>query len=238
MTLFEAFNFMNFVLDKDYNGQVLKPDYFNLLLQTSNLSYYKLKFGLPEEYQPGQPVPRQAVDVSRKLSDDLRNFKKESIVTVDGNNVGVFPGDYSHMDSARYGRAVTIDGNPETYWQPLEMLTSDEMASRRSNYTKRPTEKNPVGEYIPDSAGNSGIRIYPTSIAQVTFVYYRLPLKPVFAYTIVDDEIQYDSGSSVEWEWPEDCHVDLIRIMSSDMGINVREQLITEFSEMKQQKGV
>ncbi len=231
MTLFEAFNFMNFVLDKDYNGQVLKPDYFNTLLLASNISYYKLKFGLPEEYRPGQPVPRQAVDISRKLTDDLRAFKITATMTIDGSGIGSFPGGYSHMDSMKYGRAVTIDTVGYTYWSPVEELTSGQAADRLGNYTKRPTEKNPIGEYT-----STGVIVYPVTINQVTIVYYRMPIQPVFIWSVSNDEIS-DNGST-EWEWPVDCHMDLVRLMSSDMGINVREQLITEFSEMKLQKGV
>ncbi len=232
MTLFEAYEFMLFVLDKDYNGDILTPAYYNRLLQASNLMYYKLKFGLPEEYQVGRPAPRQAPEITRKLKDDIRQFKTFSTVAIDGNGDGDFPDNYGHTDAVSYDRIVSIDGVSHTYRSPIDELTQSEADDRLGNYTKMPTTKYPILVYTSD-----GIRVYPTTITVVNLSYYRLPIQPVFDYSIVDDEILVGEDP-VEWDWPEDCHMDIVRIMLSDMGVNIGSQLITQYSEMKSQKGV
>ena len=94
-----------------------------------------------------------------------------------------------------------------------------------------PTEKNPISE-----SSAAGWIIYPVTINNATLVYFRLPVQPVFVYTIVNDELV--PGASTEWEWPIDCHMDIIRIMLSDMGQNLGEAKIIQYSEMKAQKGV
>ena len=85
---------------------------------------------------------------------------------------------------------------------------------------------------------NQRIYIFPDTINAVDFHYYRMPVQPVFAYTVTNDELIYDSGSSTEFEWPETCHMDLIRILFSYLGINLRSQEIVQYAEMQKTKGI
>lgn len=237
MTLMEIYDFIKFVGNKDFNGNFYTPAQFNSSIQVANLDYFKSRHGLPEEYQPGQPIPRVHPEVTQKIIDDLREFKEHVIDQVVSTGYFDIPADYIHYDDISYNYTRNIDGTPTALPRPVEMLTERKLSDRMGNYIKRPTTKNPVGVIRADDT-NQRIYIFPDTINAVDFHYYRMPVKPVFDYTIVSDELVYAPGTSTEFEWHENTHMDLIRILFSYLGINLRSQEIVQYAEMQKAKGI
>jgi len=233
MTLMEIYNLIKFIGNKDFNGNFYKADHYNLTIKAVNIDYFKVKAGLPEEYQPGRPIPRQSVDITKKLSDDLRKFKEPVLnQTVTAGKFSV-PADYVHELAVSYNYSRTVDGDVKTLPKVVDMLTEAQWADRMGNWTKRPTTKCPIG-----IVRQSSIYIEPSTINAVDWYYLRLPADPVFAYTVVADELVYDSGNSTEFEWPKVNHMDLVRLLLSYLGINLREQQLIQYAEMQKMKGV
>jgi hypothetical protein len=83
-----------------------------------------------------------------------------------------------------------------------------------------------------------GIYIYPTTITEVDFYYYRWPVDPVFTYILGDGYITYDSAASTEFEWSKDEHISLVTMMLAYIGINLREEAVVNYAELKKQTGV
>lgn len=54
-------------LNKEQSGNSLSPDQFNSGLAWSNLEYFKLKYGLSEDYQAGDPLRPLLMRFRRKL---------------------------------------------------------------------------------------------------------------------------------------------------------------------------
>ena len=75
MTLFEMYELIELVLNKDYGGNIVTPARFRQLIKVVNINKFKEKYGLPEEYQPGRPVPLEYAEITLKNQDDLRYFK-------------------------------------------------------------------------------------------------------------------------------------------------------------------
>lgn len=236
---------IKFIGNKDFNGNFYKPDHFNLTIEAVNIDYFKLKHGLPEDYQlgaasarfaemqAGRIVPRQYVDATQKLSDDLRKFKEAALnqSVVDGKFL--IPTNYVHCLAISYNYSRTIDGEVKTLSRPVEILTEDQWADRMGNWIKKPTTKRPIA-----IIRQTHIYIEPSTINAVDWYYLRLPVKPVFAYTVVKDELVYDVGNSTEFEWPAVNHMDLVRLLLSYLGINLREQQLIQYAEMQKMKGV
>src|SRR5580692_12925896 len=63
------------ILAKKLLSGGISPDAYNVALNVVNTDIFNLKVGLPQEYKPGQPLPRQAYEVSRKITDDVRNLR-------------------------------------------------------------------------------------------------------------------------------------------------------------------
>ena len=109
----------------------------------------------------------------------------------------------------------------------------DEMLSYYlENPNRRPTLKYPVAVFY-----NNFIQFYPTNIRSVVWTYLRYPTVPVWGYTMSAGEAVYDATASVQVELPDSCHMDLVRLILSYRGINLREEQLIQYAEMAKAKG-
>lgn len=233
MTLYEIYELMNFIGNKDYEGNVITPERFKILIKAVNIEYFREKYGLPEQYQPGRPVPLEYAEATLKSIDDLRAFKERLAAREVTDGLMLVPDDYAHYDTIIYNYVKNINGVDTTLPRPVEILRESEAVERRGNYTKRPTLQNPIGVIR-----NDGIFIEPITITEVDFTYYRWPNDPVFVYNQYDGYITYDAGSSTELEWTKDEHLQIVALMMSYMGVHLRVQDIFNYAEMKKKEGI
>lgn len=233
MTLFEQWTLVNYIANKDYGGNVIEPDRFAQLCVVANMDLFKVKMGLPEDFQPGSTIFRQYLDAVQRLTDETRFLKERVAAQSVTAGVVSYPANYFGFDAMRYGYQRLIDGVATVIWKPVETLTEDQYSDRAGNYTKGPTTKNPVCVFR-----NNGIHVYPASIPQVDFAYVRYPLDPVFAYTQETGYITEDVGGSTQYEWEVHLHMDLTRIILGYVGINVREQELQQYAEQHKAQGV
>ena len=213
----------------------LSMEGYNHLLQLANLKQFKIKTGLPEEYQPGMPLPRQVIDFTTKLSEDIRQFKvsmgEGDIAPLMVNNTGFaeIPSDIYYPSSMSY-KYVTNSGmkikivNIENDLNWNKKLASSIMF---------PTLKNPIANFQ-----SNYIRFNPVNVQYINFVYVRYPLSPVFAYEDSLGYNKYDPDSSTELEWSEMNKVDIISIMLGMIGINVERGDIIQIADKMRKEGV
>ena len=232
MNLFTAYELLRFICNKDFAGNIITPERFKLLIKVVNIDLYRKKYGLPEGYSPGSPVPVEHIDITIKNTDDMKAFKMDLSNTPVTGGVLPYPSDYAHRDTVVYRYSKTINKVATELPRPVEILRDAQAAERRGNYTKRPTVKDPIGVMRQD-----GIYIYPKTITSVDFYYWRWPREPSFVYVTEDGYITYDALSSVEFEWPEDEHNTLNSMMLTYIGVNLRENEIVQYSGLKQKQG-
>lgn len=238
MTLMEIYNFIKFIGDKDFNGNYFQPAEFNSAIQAANIDLFKKVSGIPEEYQPGTPLARECLEVNQKAIDELRHFKSHIFDQAVASGYFALPGDFLYHDSCSYKYQRNVDGSPESLYRPVEILREDQAADRLGNWIKRPTTKHPIAVYRRIDASNDRLYIYPDTINAVDFHYYRMPVQPVFAYTIVNDAPVYNPGSSTEFEWLEIKHMDLVRILLSHLGIHLGHEMLVQYAEQQKAKGI
>jgi len=232
MNLLEMFELMKYVANKDFEGQVITPERFKLLLPVVSIDLFRNKYGLPEEYQPGRPVPSEYADITLKNTDDLKAFKMPSFGRAVANGVMSYPSDYAHRETLTYNYTPIINHVATVLPRPVEILREAEFAARTGNYTKQPTLANPIGVVRSD-----GIHIRPLTITSVDCFYYRWPVSPIFEYALGDGYLTYDPSSSVQFEFPVDEHLTLVRMMLSMVGINLRSEDMVQYSEQKLKTG-
>jgi hypothetical protein len=233
MTLYEMYTLIELILNKDFAGNIWSPDRFKQLIKVVNIDKYKKKFGLPEEYQPGRPIPREYVEITLKNADDMKAFKKFVSNTACPAGLLPYPSDYAHRDQITYNRDTTINGVVVSVPKQVEILRETEWTARRSNYTKAPSTKHPIAVMR-----STGIQIEPITITSVDFAYWRWPVEPVFEYNQFLGYITYNTASSVEFEWPQDEHTSLVRMILEYMGVNLREADIIQYANTKIQQGI
>ena len=227
MTLFEIFSLIEYIGNKDFSGNVIPPDRFNQLIKVVSIEHFREKYGLPEEYQPGRPIPAEFADITIKNTDDLKAFKMPLFGRAVANGILGYPGDYAHRDTFVYNFSKTINSVATIFPRPIEVLREAEFASRNGNYTKRPTTYNPICVLRSD-----GVHIRPITITSVDMFYYRFPVDPVFLYDEADGYIT-DKVGSVQFEFPKDEGYTLTKKILSLVGINLREDQLIQYAEQK-----
>lgn len=80
---------------------------------------------------------------------------------------------------------------------------------------------------------NTAIKVRPTSITTVEVHFLKFPVKPVFAFTLSGDDYIYDDVNSVDIEWPEICHPDIVDRVFAGLGISQREGFLSQYSNME-----
>jgi hypothetical protein len=240
MTLFEMFSLIKLITNKDFSGSIITPEKFQLLLPIVQLDWFRNKYGLPEEYQPGKPVPREYVEITLKSTDDLKAFHEfvPNIQLVNG--LLPFSTDYLHRDEIVFNFTIKINKKDTVLPRGVEILRESQLATRLGNYTKRPTLRMPVGV-----VRQAGIQIYPWEVSElnpepiraVDFSYWRYPRNPVFRYFMNDGFITYDAANSIELEAPSDEHIVILRMLLSYIGVSLRESDIVQYTETKLKEG-
>jgi len=214
----------------------LTPDDFSDMLHLAQLKYYKQKIGLPEEYQPGMPVPKQAYEITDRMIEDLRVFKKviggtsTTPITVDTDGHYTLPEDYFIATSLTYSNVV--DG--VSYERKIERLNDLEYESVTTKVSTKPDEWYPVC-----NIQNTYIRFYPVLAGgNISMVYLRLPVKPDYVVKMDHGYYEYDSINSTELEWGDLQLIDILTILLGDLGIELRSQDVLNYSEKLKAKGV
>ena len=228
--------FIDFIANKDQSGNSYSIDQLNVLFQSANIDLFKLRYGLPEDYQPGFPLPRQFYEATQKMRDDLRVCKEVITLNVDSDGFMSLPSDYVHKTAIQYLKAINpedCDGPPDVKRRPVESLDDDKWTERSSSTIKGPSFDFPIANFLKD-----GIRFLPKNIGTVEFSYLRIPKRPNWAFTIVDDVEVYDSNSSVDFEWNEILFTDISKIILGYMGINLRDEELKRSVEEYKNKGV
>lgn len=215
-------------------GFTLTPGRFNELLKFANIKQFKRKIGLPEEYQPGMPLPRETPEVTQKNSGDLRPFQvymgdQNNPPLVVENGYADLPEDFYYFKSGMFVEATKP--NPKEHF--LTFLTDVEFNKQISSSIKIPTIWDPIA-----NIQKGYIRIRPTSIKRIHFIYYRVPKDPYFAVKNDRGIAEYDPENSVELEWDFTNQIDITHMILYDLGIPIGKEAIIQTARERLAKGI
>jgi hypothetical protein len=230
MTLKEILNIISTIVNQDYPQLRLGKDKYNSLLKMANIDYFKLWTGLPEQYQPGQPVTTRGWQVSLQNTEALKPFIEfVHDQVVDANGQIAYPANYVHYSDIMYRY---ISGSIDNY-VPVEPVTHAELADRLRNPITVPSKEYPICTFY-----DTYIQLYPIDLLNVDLTYLRLPATPEYAETVTNGVNVYDSGSSTQFEWSDKYHPDLIRMILGYLGIPIKDINLLNYVETKKHEGV
>jgi hypothetical protein len=225
----------NFLADK-YQSRQIADSEFNTVLDACNLELFKLKVGLPEDYQVNAPFSRQAWQVSNKISDDMRYFITETSITKNATtSIFAYPNDYGAFSSMRYAWILNNGcKTPDSKTRTIELVTDAELSERLDNTVIAPDYDYPVAAWY---AG--GWKVYPQIITVIDLTYLRLPTTPYRGYVLdpVTDLTQYDPLTSVQLDYPKTLWVDFTYLVLKALSINIREEELYQMATQRQLKG-
>lgn len=220
MTNFDIFNLVNFIINKDINGNAFSPSEFDTVLNAESLRHFKKKLGLPEEYQPNAPVPREGVDITSVNQKDLRPFLVTEELTLTSGAID--------MSSRNVAHVLSAAPSPQTGF-PCDELTSSEYYERVNNAITSPTLYYPVFSW----RSNTSLEFLPNTITTANIKYYKYP--SVASTVIVANATtllpEYDSGASVELEWDDVNKVDIAYKILRDSGINLERGDVVNYAD-------
>ena len=217
MTVDEIKRFFDYLGNKVQSG-TLQVSAFNLAMQRANMEFFNKVYA---DFQATQ-----------KITDDLLPFLKPLKTIVPSTGIFTYPSDYVHL-SAIGAYYVPPDGG-EAYMVPIDNVKNSEWNDRQSSQLVKPTLRFPAmtqyDTYMEFLPRNQSFFIQ--------FDYIRQPVNPVWAYTIVNNRPVYDAANSVQLEVGDDNHNEIVMMMASFLGMNIRENDLIQYSELKEKSGV
>jgi hypothetical protein len=228
MNLKEILHSATMTLNQDHPGLTLGIDRFNLALKLVNYDFFKQWSGLPEQWRPGQAVSIRGWEVAELNKEALKPFLVPTQnYTVDSNGQWAFPSNFVALSDIGYFNSIT------SRWRPVEIISHEEKYDRLGNPITAPELEYPVTIYE-----NNYLQFYPIALLNVNIAYLRLPVTPVYTVTQSNGIDVYDPINSVQLEWGEQFHNDIVRMIIGYLAPASKDANMTQFNEQKKQIGV
>jgi len=154
-------------------------------------------------------------EIDKIVSASLLPFQSDPVTINLTSGTGTLPSDF-------YQKAkVTANG------RSVDILTQMEDEERETSPVRMASTRYPTA-IIYDGQ----IRVKPTTIANISMVYWKRPTDPVYAVTETNGILAY-SPSSVQFDYNEENYSDIIRFTLEYMGIVVKNEEIIPFVQSK-----
>lgn len=215
MTLDVAYSYLNFEINKVF-GTYYTPPEEDLIVDRAQMSLFNDYY---DEFGTSQRV-------NDSLAPFIRTFQFTNITSPTG--LITMPSDYQHLLSLYTIIQNGVTGLPQN--RPVPLLNTDEKVARDNSQIYPPSLTDPYGVIVQDW----NVQLYP-AVPQAGVVYYLTrPQAPFFAYSVVSGRvIVYDPINSKQLEWADKDQNSIMIKALSTIGINVREQDIIQYAEMK-----
>jgi len=227
--------FIDFIANKEQSGTAYSINQLNNAFQAANIDFFNLRYGLPEEYAPGTPVPIQGYEVTQKMKDDLKACKVVATLPVTSSGEMILPSDYVHYTAMTYTKVLNANcgESPISRRKQIEVIDDDKWDERLDNSIKFPSLDFPVANFLSDR-----IRCEPKTLKEVEFSYLRIPNKPIWGYTIQNGVEIYDANLSTDFDWSGTLLTNIGRIILGYLSINLRDDELHSAIEEYKDKGV
>tara|TARA_S200002703_G_scaffold151640_1_gene151266 strand:- start:1813 stop:2547 length:735 start_codon:yes stop_codon:yes gene_type:complete len=225
-----VYDTLNDLANKDQQGFITDVE-FNRFAQIAQLNIYNSLF---DELKDAKRLSRAGFnpvrDKSRikRIQEDLSYFSKKATVTKEGDIFNK-PTDLSRIISISTAGSILLDQSTK---KPVEVCYDEEKIERiLLNNLSAPTEDFPVALVSDD------IHVFPTSIKKLEVRYYKIPEGRVSGErTSIPQQPTYDADSqNVDFELPEHYTSDLVYEIAKMIGLNLRDQQITNYTNQEMQ---
>lgn len=226
MTIDEVYKFIDFIVKKSNAGGYITPSEFNLLINRAQIQYFNKLYGNQNDYRYDRPVPKISYAVTEKISNSLSPFLSDkTTVTIDANGQCTTPTDMIQMV------AVTKDVSGKEY--EITRVEQDRVANNLSSYYDAPDTEFPIYSQL-----RTKLQFYPKTLATAMIIYLRKPTNMVWAYTTVSGRPVYDSLLSVQPLWSDVDMNEIMYLALSYIGVNLKDQEVSQFANIKTQTGL
>ena len=237
MNIGEIFSFVNYLSAKNFSGRTFTPEEFGLLYPSTELTFFRTIARPPADQSHNWRVLQPAVDDIR-----LQTLKRQLTLSFT-SGVAELPNvensETEFLDWLSFAVNVTTTdncGDDVDSEVPVEVVVDDEWSMRISAAVRRPTLRYPIIKFIQGTVRQ--VQIAPSVITESVIRYYKIPHKPVFAYTTdANDNIIYDATNSVQSEFPEIAHEQIINFLLEKVATNLDKNPLLQYSQLAKQVG-
>lgn len=227
-----------FILNKEQNAFISHEE-IDLVLDKAQLVLFN-------QYHTNPRLPAQVqaslYGESQRIDDALSQFKSKYTFTNISSASGIItlPSDYMHLLSM-YTTVYSNTLNRNIY-SSVQVLNEEELIERLESQVVPVS----IDEAVAIMNSQNKIQLFP-EVPQTGGVYYlRRPAIPKFGYTISGRTVTYNPTAydaitqptgSTQLEWRDFDIMNIVSIALSYYGINMRDQEIQQFAEIKTQAG-
>lgn len=221
MDLQVVHNLVNFLLNKAQGAWYSPEDIDDLILDPGQISLYNDYYS------------RYAT--TQRLDDALAPFKAAPFVFTPGTTAaGLVNTPANYFDLLDIYTLITSTNNVTTR-KPCPAVEEDEVTYRMNSQIDPNSTSNPFCRITT----NWDIQLYPNIPQTGVMTYLRRPAKPFFSYTLLSGRIiVYNAGASSQLEWGDTQILSVVIKGLGLIGINIGEQDIMQWSEMKDQQNI
>lgn len=230
MNINKVYIFVNELANKDQRG-FLPSATFNIYAERAQMEIFMKRYGNPQEYQPGRPVPRIGFEMTQKVIDDLKVFLKTKVLNLNKKGVVDAPSDLVHPAAMSY--KLHLAGMDSPMVVPVKRIPVGKLANKLSSRITGPTKEFPICNEI-----GSTFTFYPSNLAVVNLTYLKQPTVPKWAFTFLNGREVYDAGNSVDFEFPDEVHNEICIKILGYLGIKLRDQDLVAIAETKSAQGI
>jgi hypothetical protein len=223
MTNHDIIKIVNFVLNKDINGNAFGAAEFTSMINAQSLRLFYDKMGLTQEYQLNAPVARSGVGLSKKLTQDLLPFYKTTTKAVVGGMVS--------MTGLNSEFIISVIPVP-VIARGFDEVNADELGNRLSNPITAPSLSDPIMVWT----ANDTFMVYPATITSVTVHYYETPSIASVAFT-TDPVTLLPVYTGTELAWSDSNKVEIAYRIIRDAGMNIERSDVMQYANQIVQSG-
>ncbi len=207
--------FTEYVSNKVQNGNSVTPTQFNEVANRAQMQVFEKDRGI--------------FIAEQIASDYLKSFLKQKYYTgpfVTGEVS--LPTDYQHTTSVRSyhkkkdGTAIEVE--------VLEVKNADWGEITSSSLNKASSRFPKYSEF------KSILRLLPATLSTITLEYFATPIKPLWAFTVVNGRPVYDPANSVDFEWDDFAMNNVAAYYLQLIGVNLKDNELSQFTQVYKQE--
>lgn len=174
----------------------------------------------------------QVYERERRIPEAMYPFLEDVNLSLPATGYVPIPSDYGHFILINYGKVVTVPGEaPSVSYVPAIYLSKAEQMNTIDSPIRKPDLEKKSVYYTFES--DDRIKILPTGITGLAHLQYlRYPIYGVRGFTLdtVNDEQNYNAGTSTQYEWPQQEENNLVDLLLWFDGIIIRDSEILNWA--------
>lgn len=160
---------------------------------------------------------------TKKIDSFLTPFKRQREITLTAGS-GTLPGDYAH-----HRVLYKEDGTTK-----IDLVLDDKWAYRVNRKIGPVSADRPIArvEFNTAVPPVQKLEVLPLSLTKCKLLYFKMPDRPKYAYTVVGNRYVYNDAESVDIEFSPLLYPDLLHRVLSVIGVNLREGQLVQAMEL------